>query len=430
MKAIALLLSTLLLGTPLSSRAAPAEAANRLDQILARGSVRVAITSDYKPFSYRDPAGGGYEGSDAELAGMLAQSLGVKLEWVATSWPTLMDDFADNTFDIAVGGISISLERQKRALFSIPYLRDGKTPITRCENLARFQSLAQIDRPEVRLVVNPGGTNERFARANATHARIALHPDNVTIFDEIIAGRADLMITDAVEARLQQRLRPQLCAVHPDTPFDFSEKAFLLPRDVIWKAWVDQWLHQSLENGSLRRVQDKWLAWPWSKGAALAGPDALLALMDERLALMPDVARHKWNIQAAIEDLPRERAIIAALARQAAEAGVPAAWAESFFKAQIEAAKTVQRDLFERWRQQKAGRFEQVPDLARELRPRLDALTPLLLKALTQNWAALSDPAQRAQWSAAAQNRLPPAAWGAAAAQAAAPLTDGSASRR
>ncbi|WP_409567868.1 gamma subclass chorismate mutase AroQ [Rugamonas sp. DEMB1] len=155
-----------------------------------------------------------------------------------------------------------------------------------------------------------------------------------------------------------------------------------------------------------------------------------MALMDERLALMPDVARYKWNSQAAIEDLPRERLIIAALARQAAEAGVPAAWAESFFEAQIEAAKTVQRDLFERWRQQKAGRFEQVPDLARELRPRLDALTPLLLKALTQNWAALSDPAQRAQWSAVAQARLPAAAWGAAAAQAAAPLTDGSASGR
>ena len=425
MRVIAALFSGLALACAASAPLA-AEPASRLDHILARGSVRVASTGDYKPFSYRDPAGA-YQGSDIELAGQLARSLGVKLELVATSWPTLMRDFADDKFDIAVGGISVNLERQKRALFSIPYMRDGKTPIARCERQQRFQSLAQIDNPEVRLVVNPGGTNERFARANAGHARIVVHADNVTIFDEIIAGRADLMITDAVEARLQQRLHPELCAVHPEAPFDFSEKAFLLPRDWVWKAWVDQWLHQALEDGSLGRVQEKWLAWPWNGGAGVDQVAALLTLMDERLALMPDVARYKWNSGGAIEDLPREQSIIAALATQAAVAGVPAAWAEAFFRAQIEAAKSVQRALFARWRAEGAGRFEHVPDLARETRPRLDALTPKLLQALTENWAALADPARRARIAAAAGARAAASPWGMASAQASAPLTDGSA---
>jgi len=189
--------------------------------------------------------------------------LGVKLEVVPTSWPTLMKDFAENRFDIAMSGISVNLARQKVALFSIPYLKDGKTPITRCENVSRLQTLEDIDRPSVRTIVNPGGTNEVFARANLKKATIVVYPDNVTILDKVVSGEVDLMITDAVEARLQQKLRPSLCAVHPDAPFDYSEKAILLPRDLVFKAYVDQWLHQSIATGALQKVINQWIDYSW-----------------------------------------------------------------------------------------------------------------------------------------------------------------------
>ncbi len=402
-------------------------ATNHLDEILARGSVRVGTTGDYRPFSYRDRASGAYQGSDVELAGQLAQALGVKLELVATSWPTLMTDLAGDKFDIAMSGVSVNLERQKYAVFSLPYLRDGKTPITRCENKERFQTMAQIDRPTVRLVVNPGGTNERFARAHFPRAQLIVHADNVTIFDEIVSGRADLMVTDAIEARLQQTLRAPLCALHPQAPFDVSEKAYLLPPDWRWKNWVDQWLHQTIDSGAYARTQDKWLNWPWEQARAPAGLEQLLTLMHERLMLMPDVARSKWNSGTAIEDVPRENAIIDALAAQAGQAGVPLAWAKAFFRAQIEAAKNVQSALFERWRQEKAGQFAGVPDLKGDLRPRLDALTPKLLKALTDSWGLLHNAAGQQAVRAQVERQL--GAAGKAGAMAAAPLSDGSASR-
>ncbi len=132
----------------------PQTPANRLDEVIAHGTLRVGTTGDYKPFSYRD--GERFIGADIELAGLLAKALGVKLELVPTSWPTLMKDFADDRFDIAMSGVSVNLDRQKTALFSLPYLRDGKTPIARCENQARFQTIEQIDQPGVRAIVNPG----------------------------------------------------------------------------------------------------------------------------------------------------------------------------------------------------------------------------------------------------------------------------------
>ncbi len=236
---------------------------NRLDDIIARGVLRVGTTGDYKPFSYRADPSASFIGLDIELAGQLAKALGVRVELVPTSWPTMMKDLAEDRFDISMSGVSISLDRQKKALYSIPYLRDGKTPITRCENQERFQTLAQIDQAGVRLIVNPGGTNERFARANIKNAAIAVYPDNVTIFDQIVAGKADLMITDAIETRLQQKLKPQLCALHADKPFDFSEKAYLMPRDLLWKSFVDQWLHQSIDSGAFATLLEKWLTHPW-----------------------------------------------------------------------------------------------------------------------------------------------------------------------
>lgn len=378
---LAALLGLLLVGMAASAQA---DSGHRLDEIRARGLMRVGTTGDYKPFSFRIGRGDDFVGLDIELADDLARELGVNLQIVPTTWPTLMQDFGDDKFDIALGGVSITPERQKQGLFSVAYLRDGKTPITRCESVARFHTLAQIDQPRVRLIVNPGGTNERFARSQAPTAQLTVYPDNVTIFDRIVAGAADLMITDAIEARLQQRLHPELCAVHPDTPFDISEKAILLPRDTMFKAFVDQWLQQRIASGALQRGVDRWLDFPW-------GLEPLRLAIDQRLLLAQAVARAKWNVHAPIEDPGREAQVIQAAVKQGSALGLSSVWIETVFRAQIEASKTVQRELFAQWSAQHAGKFDDAPDLAQTIRPELDRLTAQLLRSMAANQAVLND---------------------------------------
>ncbi|SHN33129.1 chorismate mutase, putative [Duganella sacchari] len=398
-----LLLSTLLVTALASAHA------GRLEEIHARGVLRVGSTGDYKPFSYRAGAND-FIGLDVEQAGELARAMGVKLEIVPTSWPTLMTDFGADKFDIVLSGVSVTAERQQQALFSVSYLRDGKTPITRCENQLRFQTLEQINQPAVRLIVNPGGTNERFARAHAPHAQLTVYPDNVTIFGQIVSGAADLMMTDAIETRLQQRLHPELCAVHPDAPFDTAEKAILLPRDAELKIYVDTWLQQRISSGGLQKSFDRWLDYPWAL-------EPLRQAIDERLLLAEAVARAKWNVQAPIEDLPREAQVIAAAVQQGRTLGLPDAWVAAVFKAQIEASKTVQRELYAKWKAQQAGHFDDAPDLANTIRPQLDRITTQLLRAMADNQATLKDTARLIRPLEAAA--LSPAA----AAQALAPLS-------
>src|SRR5246500_2808731 len=150
---------------------------SRLDEIIKRGTLRVGMTGDYAPFSLLDSATGTFKGFDVDMAQALGKALGVKVEFVKTAWPQLAKDFEADDFDIAMGGVSITLDRQKKGLFTTPIMREGKTPIARCADTAKFETLDKIDQPGIRAIVNPGGTNERFARAHLKNAEIAVYGD-------------------------------------------------------------------------------------------------------------------------------------------------------------------------------------------------------------------------------------------------------------
>jgi len=244
-------LSTSCQSTPV---AAPAD----LDRIVGAGTVRVCSTGDYRPFTYRDPQGQ-WSGMDIDLAGDLAHRLGVTLQLVPSAWSTLMNDL-DNRCDLAMGGITITLGRAQKALYSTPYLRDGKAAVVRCADQSKYQSLADIDRAGVRVIVNPGGTNAEFDKANLHNATIIDYPDNNTIFDQIITDKADAMITDATEIRWQTGRHPPLCGVSVDHPFNFAQKAYLIRRSgTTIQQWVNQWLNIIANDGTYAAICQKWL---------------------------------------------------------------------------------------------------------------------------------------------------------------------------
>jgi cyclohexadienyl dehydratase len=237
--------------------AAPAQAPD-LNQIVKQGTVRVCSTGDYRPFTYRDPQGQ-WSGMDIEMAQDLAKRLGVKLNLVRTTWGSMVNDLGVDC-DVAMGGISITLDRAKQALFSSPYLRDGKAAIVRCADRAKYPTLADIDQPGVRVVANPGGTNADFDKANVHHATIVNYPDNNTIFGQVTSNNADVMITDASEIRWQTKQNPQLCGESIDQPFTFEQKAYLIPQsDPAMQQWIDEWLNIAQKDGTYAAISQKWI---------------------------------------------------------------------------------------------------------------------------------------------------------------------------
>jgi cyclohexadienyl dehydratase len=191
-----------------------------------------------------------------ELAGLLAKQLGVAAVFVRTTWGTMVDDLRADRFDLAMGGVSVTPARAAVASFSVPYSSGGKTILARCEDAKKFGKLAAVDRRGVRVIVNPGGTNEQYVRANLHRATITVFPDNKAIFEEIRARRADVMITDDVEVELQTRRHPQLCRAFGGT-LTHADKAVLMPKDSDVVAGVNSWLADAIREGEPARVLDQ-----------------------------------------------------------------------------------------------------------------------------------------------------------------------------
>ncbi|WP_051555886.1 transporter substrate-binding domain-containing protein [Kordiimonas gwangyangensis] len=140
--------------------------------------LRVGTTGDYQPVSWWNTETQVFEGLDIELIKSFAAENGHEITFVRTTWPTMMADLQAGNFSIAVGGISSTPERAKVALMSDTIHLDGKVALVRCGEQEAYDSLEEIDAPTVRVVENPGGTNEKFARATLKTAKLTVLADN------------------------------------------------------------------------------------------------------------------------------------------------------------------------------------------------------------------------------------------------------------
>ncbi|MDO4973501.1 MAG: DUF3089 domain-containing protein [Eubacteriales bacterium] len=231
-----------------------------LDALLARGVLCVGTAGDYQPMSYRDPDTGRYVGLDAELAEDLAAALGVELEYVETSWPTLMEDTLAGKFDLAICGITITEARQEQALMSIGYLGNGKTVLCRAEDAGKYTSLEAIDRPEVRVMENPGGLNEAFAREKLPNATLLIHEVNQEIPGLIASGEADVMITEIMEAGYYVGQDSRLAAPLIHEPFTQGQLGVLMPKgSEALLSYVNAFLEEEMTSGRLDELAEEYI---------------------------------------------------------------------------------------------------------------------------------------------------------------------------
>lgn len=244
-----------------SDRTDTAAARPTVEHIEQRGVLIVGTTGDYRPLTFCEPATGEYWGFGIELAEAIAARMGVVVQFVHTSWPTLTADVQaePQLFDMAMGGITITEARCATMLMSEGYLANGKTILCRTEDTSRFRSLEDIDRPEVRVMVNPGGLNEQFARQHLTHATLIVHPNNEEIPSLIAQGEADVMITEITEAPYYVQTDPRLAAPLLDTPFTHGEIGVLMRKgqdDLL--QLVNSIIRLMKADGTLRQLTEKY----------------------------------------------------------------------------------------------------------------------------------------------------------------------------
>lgn len=231
-----------------------------IDRIRQSGFLLAGTTGDYHPLTFLEPDGS-YTGFGIEVAEAIAKQLGVGISFVPTSWPTLTDDVLEEPqkFDLAIGGITITDKRLETMLMSEGYLANGKTILCRRADADRFKSLEDIDKPEVRVMVNPGGTNELLAREKLTHATIIVHQSNLEIPSLIAEGEADIMITEITEAPYYTSIDDRLAAPLIDQPFTHGFIGVLMRKgqDDLLEA-VNRAIEKMKADGSLKLLHEKY----------------------------------------------------------------------------------------------------------------------------------------------------------------------------
>jgi len=242
-----------------SALLATAQAGPRLDKIMESKTLRVGTPGDYRPFAIKTDSG--YSGHDIDLIEAMAKELGTKVEYVPTSWPNLMKDIQADKFDVAVGGITRNVARLRQIDMLPGYAPFGKVALVRAADKDRFRTRESLNQAGVRVIKNPGGTNEAYVLQNLTAAQVSTHDKNAEIPGLIAEGKGDVMITETYEALHYARTDPRLYAAFIDAPLTpVNTLGFMAPTDdadylrVLRFAWelVDS-------RGAVREAAAKWL---------------------------------------------------------------------------------------------------------------------------------------------------------------------------
>ena len=236
-----------------------AQAGPRLDKIMETKVIRVGTPGDYRPFAIKTDTG--FSGHDIDLIETMAKELGVKVEYVQTSWPNLMKDLQSNQFDVAVGGITRNVNRMRVVDMLPGYAPFGKVALVRTADKAKFTTAESLNQPSVRVIKNPGGTNETYVLQNLKAAQVSTHDKNAEIPALIAEGKGDVMITETYEAFVYSKADPRLHAAFIDAPLTPKNTlGFMLPTDDADYVRVMDFVWGLVDSrGGVKQAADKWL---------------------------------------------------------------------------------------------------------------------------------------------------------------------------
>ena len=226
-------------------------------------NIYVGTTGDYKPVSFYDKITNTFSGIDIEISKLFAKEKNYNLVFIKTSWPNLMQDTLLNKFDFAISGITKTETRLQKAQMTVGYLKAGKTFLMRKEDIEKYKSISDVNKITVRVIINPGGTNEKFARENLANANIRVHQVNEEIPGLISKGEGDIMVTEVMEGLVYIKEFDNLAIPLYKTPFTDQDIGILLNKkntDIFNE--LNPWLQNKLNDGTIEKIKKEFIPEP------------------------------------------------------------------------------------------------------------------------------------------------------------------------
>lgn len=249
---------------------------SKLDDIIDRGALRVGVSPGFIPFvasgedalAVRKLATGPLPtqprdivGFDIEIARAIADSLEVHLEVMTYNGVTpLLLAVKKGEVDMAISGLTRTLQRARYHFFSEPYFTSGIVVLV--PKGLNYKKLSDLNRPEVRLLVKPATTAETFAKRRIPEAQIFKAKDE-SVMGRLFNQGQQVAIVDAVKAQsfsLGGSIKIPYGTLENKRYTD-EHFSIALPRDDAWRSYVNIFIEDYKESGKLAKLTQLFEPW-------------------------------------------------------------------------------------------------------------------------------------------------------------------------
>jgi len=251
--ALALTASVGLLAT---SGAEAQQTQSRLYDITKNKKIRVCQFPLYYSISFRNSKTGEIEGIDADLAKELAKELDAKLEIVESSFGSFIADLQANKCEIGMFGVGATLKRGQAVEFSKPYLLTNIYAVTRKDS--KIKKWEDIDQKGIKAAVSLGSYIEPFMKSYLKNAEVISVAPPSTREAELVANRADIIITDFPTAIKVTDEFDWATYILPNEKLAITPYAYVVPQgDQIWLNYVNLFVDTIKLDGRLLKYAKK-----------------------------------------------------------------------------------------------------------------------------------------------------------------------------
>lgn len=236
---------------------APAQA-GVIEDIQERGTLRVGM-STFVPWAMRDKEGN-LIGFEIDVAKKVAEDMGVEVEFVPTAWSGIIPALLAKKFDVIIGGMSITPQRNLTVNFTIPYAHSGQQMASNTELTQGFDTLDAYNASDVTISCRRGATPCTLAQKMFPKATLRRFDDDAQAFQEVVNGNAHATISSAPKPRFWAEAHPgKVHVANNGENLTRGDEAFALRKgDPDAMNWFSNWILVNNSNGWLKETHDYW----------------------------------------------------------------------------------------------------------------------------------------------------------------------------
>lgn len=230
-----------------------------VEKILKRGELRVGFESGYVPFEMTNKKGK-FIGFDMDFGRKLAKVMGVKFVPVNTAWDGIIPALVTDKFDIIMGGMTITQERNLKINFVDPYIVVGQTILLNKKLAGIVKSYKDLNDPKYILTSRMGTTGEQAIKKYIPKATYKGFESEAEAGLEVINGKADALVYDLPFIGFLYGSQGKDKTVFLKDPFTYEPLAWAINKgDPDFLNFLNNFLRQSRGDGFYDKVYDKWI---------------------------------------------------------------------------------------------------------------------------------------------------------------------------